>query len=100
MTGIRVVEHEQLSEQETPVRADALEQTLPVHVVAAAIDQVQRVRHVPAVPLGDEEAVPDELLDRRDAYGGRRQNTGPRVLVPCTIDECESVAHTVDQVHE
>src|SRR5688572_11602 len=100
MTRICVVEHEKLSEQQAPVGVYALEQTLPVHVVAATIDQVQRVRHVPAVPFGHEEAMPDELLDRRYADGRGGQDAGSRMLVPRMIDECESVPHAVDQVNE
>jgi hypothetical protein len=66
VTGVDEVVEVHLREQQAPVFADAPEQAFPVELVAAAHDEVQDVRAVGAVSLGDEQPVPEQLLWRRD----------------------------------
>ena len=82
------------------MRADAVDQPLPVERVAEAENQVQDVGDVVPVPLADEQPVPDQLLGRRDAHRHRGQDARPAVLDPVLVDERDAVAHPVDQIDE
>src|SRR5690606_14525445 len=90
VAGIDVVEEVELGEEEPPVLADAVEQTLPVDLVAPAEDQVHDVGHVRPVPFRDEEPVPDQLLGRGDTDRRRSQAARPRAAVTADVAQVQT----------
>src|SRR5690349_4645927 len=65
IAGIDVAEHLELGEEERPVRSDTCQQAFPIERVTRAEEEVLNVRHVVAMTFVDEQAMPDELFDRR-----------------------------------
>ncbi len=87
-------------EMRVPRVTSASGSSRPMPARPHAKNEVDDVRHVVAVPLVDEETVPDQLLGGRDPYRLRGEHARTAVLVPPLVDERDAVPHAVDEVDE
>src|ERR1051326_3974213 len=98
----RIDEREQneMREQRAPVRTEALDEALPIELLARRANHVRDVRAVEALALHDQSLRPDHLLGRNQLDVHVEHFLSHRELEPSVVDTRDAVARAENQIDE
>src|SRR5438270_9591585 len=93
---IDVAEENEMAQEHAPILIESPNETLPIELLRAALDEMDDISAIEALPLHDERFHPQHLFRRTEQRAATEHFIFARMVEPRVVDLAESIARAKD----